>query len=151
VKLIYARDCLAPNGAALLEAVAARPLPPPALASPIDFPPLRGLYQACLDRLSIRERYPAPDWSIADRWVARELLETGAAPAPWLPRYYVTAVPAFHAGMPIPRTTCAGLSAPLRCFPARPSAARPTDPPARALCASVAGLGADWDTGFAYT
>jgi hypothetical protein len=81
VKLIDARGCLAPNGAALLEAVAARPLAPPALALPIDSPPLRGLYQACLDRLGIRERYPAPDWSIADHWVARELLETGAAPA----------------------------------------------------------------------
>ncbi len=78
VKLIYARSCLAPNGAPLLEAIP--PLPPPAaMVSPVESP--AGLYQTCLDRLRIRERYPAPDWSIADRWVARELLETGAAPA----------------------------------------------------------------------
>jgi hypothetical protein len=31
--------------------------------------------------LQIWERYPAPDWSIADRWIARELLATGADPA----------------------------------------------------------------------
>ena len=94
VKLIYAHSVLAPNGAALLEAAAAetetraragrcRPLPPvpAALAPPIDSGALRNLYQACLNRFAIRERYPSPDWSIADRWVARELLETGTDPA----------------------------------------------------------------------
>jgi hypothetical protein len=86
VKLIYAQSRLAPNGAALLEAPAPsdrrpRPPVPAALAPPIDSPALRELYQSCLDRLGIRERYLAPDWSIADRWVARELLGTGAAPA----------------------------------------------------------------------
>lgn len=93
VKLIYARSGgLASNGAALLEAAAAeaparadrhRPLPPvpAALTPPIDSGALRNLYQACLNRLAIRERYPSPDWSIADRWVARELLATGTAPA----------------------------------------------------------------------
>lgn len=92
VKLIYARSGLAPDGAALLEAVAAKaparaarrgPLPPApaALPPPIDSGALRDLYEACLNRLGIRERYPSPDWSIADRWVARELFETGAAPA----------------------------------------------------------------------
>jgi len=30
--------------------------------------------------LGIRDRYPAPDWSIADRWIARELLATGMHP-----------------------------------------------------------------------
>ena len=38
---------------------------------------MRTLYQACLTRLRILERYPSPDWSIADKWVARELLQTG--------------------------------------------------------------------------
>jgi hypothetical protein len=92
VKLIYARSGLAPNGAALLEAAAEAPasrlargraLPPgpAALPPPIDSPALHDLYHACLNRLRIRERYPSPDWSIADRWVARELLETGTDPA----------------------------------------------------------------------
>jgi hypothetical protein len=92
VKLIYARACIARGGAALLEPAAEAPagrparrrlLPPgpTALAPPIDSPALRHLYQACLNRLGIRERYPSPDWSIADRWVARELLATGTAPA----------------------------------------------------------------------
>jgi len=31
--------------------------------------------------LRIRERYPAPDWSIADKWVARDLLAHGTDPA----------------------------------------------------------------------
>jgi hypothetical protein len=92
VKLIYARSVLAPNGAALLEAAAAeararldcrRPLPPmpAAWTPPIDSGALGNLYQACLNRLAIRERYLSPDWSIADRWVARELLTTGTDPA----------------------------------------------------------------------
>lgn len=87
VKLIYARSGLCPTGAALLEAVArtdCRRLlapPPAALASSIDLGALGGLYQAGLKRLGIRERYPSPHWSIADRWVARKLLRTGATPA----------------------------------------------------------------------
>lgn len=92
VKLIYAQSCLAPSGAALLDVAATespagadrrRPLPPApaALLPPINPGALRDRYQACLDRLRIREQYPSPDWSIADRWVARALLETGAAPA----------------------------------------------------------------------
>jgi len=36
-----------------------------------------GLYRDCLHRLRLLERYPGPDWSIADLWVARELLRTG--------------------------------------------------------------------------
>ena len=92
VKLIYARSGLAPNAAALLEAATAeapappdrrRPFPsaPAALAPPIDSRALHELYQVCLNRLGIRECYPSPDWSIADRWVARELLETDTDPA----------------------------------------------------------------------
>lgn len=91
VKLIHARSGLAAEGAALLQATTAealgrparrRPLPPgpAAVAPPIHAAALRDLYQACLIRLRIRERYPSPDWSIADRWVARELLATGSDP-----------------------------------------------------------------------
>ena len=35
------------------------------------------IYQHCLRRWRIRERFPQPDWSIVDLWVARELLAQG--------------------------------------------------------------------------
>ena len=60
-----------------------KPLPPaPAvlLFPPVDSEVLRHGYQASLDRLRIRERYPSPDWNIGDRWFAREPLPTGATP-----------------------------------------------------------------------
>src|SRR2546423_11985320 len=47
----------------------------------LDATALRALYQACLNRLHLLERYPSPDWSIADKWVARELLQTGTPTA----------------------------------------------------------------------
>jgi hypothetical protein len=91
VKLLYARGCLARGGATLIERIAAEPpagVPPwnrPAQRqasglvshSALDSSAMRTLYQACLTRLRILERYPSPDWSIADKWVARELLQTG--------------------------------------------------------------------------
>jgi len=42
---------------------------------------LRAWYQTCLSRLRILERYPSPDWSIVDKWIARELLAGGASRA----------------------------------------------------------------------
>jgi hypothetical protein len=91
VRLIDARGCLARGGAALIEHFTAEP---PACAPPwsrpaqrhasgwvshtaLDSTAMRTLYHACLTRLRILERYPSPDWSIADKWVARELLQTG--------------------------------------------------------------------------
>jgi hypothetical protein len=93
VKLIYARGCLAGGSAAWIEhATAELPAPAPAGDRPVQrhaaglLPPtdlgstVSGrLYQACLQRLRIRERYPSPDWSIADKWVARELLQSGTS------------------------------------------------------------------------
>jgi hypothetical protein len=38
------------------------------------------IYRACLQRWRIRERFPQPDWSIVDFWVARHLLAQGWAP-----------------------------------------------------------------------
>jgi hypothetical protein len=91
VKLIYARDCLARESAVLIQHAAAE-LPVCTLAWDIpaqrhpsvsvsdaapDSTALQTLYQTCLARLRIRERYPCPDWSIADKWIARELLQTG--------------------------------------------------------------------------
>ncbi len=91
VKLIYARGCLASGGAALMEcAVAQLADGAPARGRPIqryttgwipdtaaDSNALRCLYEVCLARLHILERYSSPDWSIVDKWVARELLQTG--------------------------------------------------------------------------
>jgi hypothetical protein len=91
VTLIYACGCLARGGAALIEHIAAEPPAGAAVRSgpaqrhasgvvshtALDSTAMRTLYQACLTRLRILERYPSPDWSIADKWVARELLQTG--------------------------------------------------------------------------
>ncbi len=39
------------------------------------------IYQGCMQRWRIPERFPQPDWSIVDLWVARELLSRGMPPA----------------------------------------------------------------------
>ena len=39
------------------------------------------IYQGCMERWRIRQRYPQPDWSIVDLWVARHLLSQGWTPA----------------------------------------------------------------------
>lgn len=39
------------------------------------------LYQACMDRWHIRQRFPQPDWSVVDFWVARHLLRQRWTPA----------------------------------------------------------------------
>jgi len=100
VKLIHARACLAGEGAALLERAAvelagykAHPalgagatLPEYAAADSfsttgLDSAALAARYRDCLSRLRIRQGYPSPDWSIADKWVARDLLAHGTDPA----------------------------------------------------------------------
>jgi hypothetical protein len=95
VRLIHARACLARDGAALRELAAAELAAHRRHSAPVrtalqeyslsttglDSTALAVLYRDCLNSLRIRERYPVPDWSIADRWVARELLATGADPA----------------------------------------------------------------------
>ena len=35
------------------------------------------IYQVWLQRLRIPQRFPHPDWSIADKWIAKELLRRG--------------------------------------------------------------------------
>jgi hypothetical protein len=48
------------------------------LATPgLDATALAARHRDGLHRLRIAERYPAPDWRIADRWIARQLLATG--------------------------------------------------------------------------
>ena len=86
VRLVHARTGLAPRAAALLEAL--RPSVPPARSpdtpfylSPTPNDPgvaeAAAIYRHCLSRWHIHERFPQPDWSIVDLWVARRLLSEG--------------------------------------------------------------------------
>ncbi len=86
VRLVHARAGLAPRGASLLESVR-QSIQPPASPLVIDWtttdPGPAGpaeaiaIYQSCMQRWHIRERFPQPDWSIVDLWVARHLLSQG--------------------------------------------------------------------------
>jgi len=83
VKLLHAQAGLAPEGAALV-AAAQRALPPADDRSFFDLGPdpvcrltpaaASRIYARCLDRLRIPQRFPQPDWSIADLWIAKHLL-----------------------------------------------------------------------------
>jgi hypothetical protein len=84
VQLQYAEPVWASQAAALLAQARQRVSPAPAadfglLVCPV--PSAAQLYQACLLRLRIPQRYAQPDWSIADKWVAQELLRQGLPPA----------------------------------------------------------------------
>ncbi|MEK7992186.1 MAG: DNA-primase RepB domain-containing protein [Planctomycetota bacterium] len=103
VKVQHARLGLASNGRSLLEAAscAGRLAPTDAVFSavaaraawcvdaPADDPVRQGVtaaqaavvYQTWLNRLRIPQRFPDPDWSIADLWIAKQLLLGGTAPA----------------------------------------------------------------------
>ena len=92
VKLLYAQPGWATQGAALLQAAECRlpdglaPLTQPTPRSPSPATALgppdpalsravaTAIYQAWLHRLRIPPRFPQPDWSIADKWIAKELL-----------------------------------------------------------------------------
>lgn len=39
------------------------------------------MYAAVLKRLRIRQRFPDPNWSIADKWIAKQLLADGVPAA----------------------------------------------------------------------
>lgn len=97
VKVLHARAGLAARGAALLEA-AEHGWGSPSRLAQSPRPPLPGathtnpagttataatakIYAGWLHRLRILERFPQPDWSIADKWIAKELLQRGT-PAP---------------------------------------------------------------------
>jgi hypothetical protein len=86
VKVLYAHPGLAAQGGALLQA-ADSGLPDLALAprarrpitntDTLSHPAATGIYADWLHRLHIPERFPQPDWSIADKWIAKELLRNG--------------------------------------------------------------------------
>jgi DNA primase RepB-like protein len=93
VKVVSAKAVLAPQAEALLQSACTLASPPPALTShttatvrdsvpsTIAASGAAHLYQACMQRWHIRQRFPQPDWSIVDCWVARHLLRQGWAPA----------------------------------------------------------------------
>jgi hypothetical protein len=90
VRLIYAQLGLATHGTALVEAadrqitfapgtVAATgsvrgPFARDVVAASCNPSAAGEIYQAWLNRLRIPQRFPQPDWSIADKWIAKELL-----------------------------------------------------------------------------
>jgi hypothetical protein len=97
VKILYARAGLASRSERLLQAALRGPAVmglPPDRTSPKQqrgtaaicqnaTPPriiaaeAAQIYQSCIQRWRIAERFPQPDWSIVDLWVVRELLRQG--------------------------------------------------------------------------
>lgn len=87
VKVVHARPGLAPRAGALLEAARQWPAPARLRRTPRavgiggagagDSAQARETYGAWMKRLRITERFPQPDWSIVDLWIARELLVRG--------------------------------------------------------------------------
>jgi hypothetical protein len=99
VQLRYCQPGWATCGAALLEQArqqvsrttpdgTAQALAGPTTTGPLPARPTAApqIYQAWLHRLRIPQRFPQPDWSIADKWVAKELLRGG------VPRATVAAI-----------------------------------------------------------
>jgi hypothetical protein len=86
VRLVHAHAGLAPRGESLLASVR-QSISPSASPFPIDWTtpdpaPINAaeavtIYQGCMRRWHIRERFPQSDWSIVDLWVARHLLSQG--------------------------------------------------------------------------
>src|SRR5262249_49685137 len=93
VKVVSTQAVVAPQAEALLRSARALASTPPALTAPasptfetavpatIAASVAAELYQACLDRWHIRQRFPQPDWSIVDCWFARHLLAQRWAPS----------------------------------------------------------------------
>jgi hypothetical protein len=93
VKVVSTQAVLAPQAEALLRSARALASTPPALTShagaifetavpaAIAASVATELYGACMERWHIRQRFPQPDWSIVDCWVARHLLRQRWTPA----------------------------------------------------------------------
>ena len=87
VKVLHADAGLAAQGSALVKAANAgwlapqKPVVAPRAHRPTTNPDwvATGIYADWLHRLRIPERFPQPDWSIADKWVAKELLWHGTS------------------------------------------------------------------------
>lgn len=86
VKLLHAQPGFATQGAALIQAVQGQlgqravgacssgSPTPVTLTAALPSDAAGALYQAWFRRLRIPQRFPHPDWSIADKWIAKELL-----------------------------------------------------------------------------
>lgn len=82
IKLVYARAQLASRALALIEAAQRPPVPswspscsaPPPTACRLSPTAAAAIYHRFLTRLRIPQRFPQPDWSIADLWIAQALL-----------------------------------------------------------------------------
>jgi hypothetical protein len=86
VRVVHARQGLAPQADALLHSARAmpalsrdtkRPRPAFAVSEKASFPnraQAMDLYHDCVWRWHIMQRFPTPNWSIVDLWVARHLL-----------------------------------------------------------------------------
>lgn len=94
VQIVHARAGLAPQAGALVESAMQRWRPlwlatdsshPSQLGMPsaaaITLDQATAIYQDCMQRWRIAQRFSPPDWSIVDLWVARHLLSEGM-PAP---------------------------------------------------------------------
>ncbi len=91
VRVWHTRMGLATHGASLVEAAKRQvtgaqdtatrslrgPLALDLAAAPCTPSAASEIYQAWLQRLRIPQRFPQPDWSIADKWIAKELLRHG--------------------------------------------------------------------------
>lgn len=149
VRLLYTWAGLATHSASLLEPTKCQATRGTGTCAPLAWDLVAScpanasqIYQAWLHRLRILPRFPQPDWSIADKWIAKELLRQGTPTAaiaailergsPGFPRRHAdpqdylrrTIARAFQeiagAGFPVPRTRCVD---PMRCRqPARHTA-----------------------------
>lgn len=91
VKVLYAHAELAAQGTALVQAahsgwpaspkraVASGTHRPATNTVALAHPAATGIYADWLHRRRIPERFPQPDWSIADKWIAKELLRHGTS------------------------------------------------------------------------
>jgi hypothetical protein len=105
VRLVYARAGLAPQADSLLQSARDAQhrslLPPDPLRSGAQAPApniaaaqATAIYRGCMQLWRIADRFPQPDWSIVDLWVARHLLSQGM-PAPHVETILQLASPHF--------------------------------------------------------
>jgi RepB DNA-primase from phage plasmid len=93
VTILHARACFASRAEDLLQSATTPPALAPIHRNPTQLPddvvapvPITQreaiqIYHHWISRWRISERFPQPDWSIVDLWVARELLSHGRPPA----------------------------------------------------------------------
>jgi hypothetical protein len=87
VKVVSAQRLLVPRAEAMLQSAKALATwhGPPGPGRNVTLPDPLGIgtpaaveiYRGCMQRWRIRERFPQPDWSIVDLWVARHLIAQG--------------------------------------------------------------------------